>query len=310
MKQDIQALFDEQLSSWEMARTNYNALQQVRVKKVMVNGCLYKVQFNPARIVSSAAKVDAQSLRDRKCFLCPANLPPEQKGLSFNEHYQILVNPFPIFPKHLTIPELKHTDQRILPRFGDMLDLAEAIEDYITFYNGPRCGASAPDHAHFQAGSKGFLPIEQEWERRKKEKVVEYRNAVLWRIDDTPPATLVIEATDREPAVYLFNRVYQSMELKHGEEEPMMNLLAWKEANRWVICIFAREKHRPSCYSAEEDTNILISPASVDMGGSFITPLEKDFEKITSQDIAAILEEVCIRPDAFQKLIEQIKTQP
>lgn len=272
-----------------------------------MNGCRYKVQFNPARIVSSAAKVDVKSIQERKCFLCPANLPPMQQGIPFNGHYQILVNPFPIFPKHLTVPELEHVDQRILMRFGDMLDLAKSADDYVVFYNGPKCGASAPDHAHFQAGNKGFLTIETEWQRKKDEKIVELSGGTLWALDDYPRATLVIEATDKIDAMTLFGIVFGAMELKPGEEEPMMNVLTWMERDKWIVCIFPRDKHRPSCYTAEGDANILISPASVDMGGVFITPLEKDFEKITADDIAGILSEVCMNPADYQKLTERIK---
>lgn len=155
MNQTIHHLLTGQLASWETARNNYAALSGVRVKELNVNGILYKVQFNPARIVSSGAKVDAKSILERKCFLCPANLPPVQKGIPFGGHYNILVNPFPIFPRHLTVPELAHTPQRIATRFTDMLELAEALTDYTIFYNGPKCGASAPDHAHSRQETKG-----------------------------------------------------------------------------------------------------------------------------------------------------------
>lgn len=309
MNKEIDILLSEQLSSWEMAQNNYDALKRVRVKDVEVNGCLYKIQFNPARIVSSAAKVDSKSIQERKCFLCPANLPPMQKGILFGEHYQILVNPFPIFPKHLTVPELQHIDQHILHRFGDMIDLAAYAEDYVIFYNGPKCGASAPDHMHFQAGNKGFLTIEQEWKEKRTEKIITCKDATLWALNDDPRTTLLIEAGSKETAIMLFNTVYQAMPSKSGENEPMMNVLVWKEQRNWVACIFPRDKHRPSCYTAEGDANILISPASVDMGGVFITPLEKDFEKITANDIADILGEVCLKPAAFRILIEHIKQQ-
>lgn len=306
MKQEIQALIDGQLSSWEMAKNNYEALKQVKVKEVIINGGHYKVQFNPARIVSSAAKVDTKSIQERKCFLCPANLPEVQKGIPFNGHYQILVNPFPIFPKHLTVPELEHVDQRILLRFEDMLDLAAVADDYVVFYNGPKCGASAPDHAHFQAGNKGFLTIETEWQQKKGAKIAELPGGTLWALDDYPRATLAIEATSKVDAMTLFGVIYGAMELKSGEEEPMMNVLAWVENDKWIVCVFPRDKHRPACYTAEGDANILISPASVDMGGVFITPLEKDFDKITADDIADILSEVCLNPADFGKLIERI----
>lgn len=307
MNQKIERLLADQLASWELAANNYAALSRVRTKELDVNGTQYKVQFNPARIVSSAAKVDTKSIQERKCFLCPEHLPNVQRGLPFKENYQILVNPFPIFPKHLTIPALQHTAQRIKERFGDMLDLATCAEDYVVFYNGPHCGASAPDHAHFQAGSKGFLPIEQEWKDRKAGKIVTYKSATLSYLNDAPRATLILEATDREDAIALFNIVYESMEPKPEEDEPMMNILAWVENGQWIVCIFPRAKHRPSCYAAEGDANILISPASVDMGGVFITPLEKDFEKLTAIDIASILEEVCLDTNEFHRLRQRIK---
>lgn len=307
MKEAVEKLLTEQLQTWEMAKANYDALTTVRVKELDVNGWLYKVQFNPARIVSSAAKVDSKSIQERKCFLCPANLPAVQKGLPFGGHYSILVNPFPIFPKHLTIPETEHVDQRIKVRFGDMLQLAKELEEYILFYNGPKCGASAPDHAHFQAGSKGFLPIEKEWKYKKAGKIASYKDATLWYLNDSVRATLIIESEEKEPATFLFNTIYDALELKLEEAEPMMNVLAWYEESKWVTCIFPRDKHRPSCYFAEGDKNILLSPASVDMGGVFITPLEKDFEKITATDIETILSEVCISSNNFLRLKQLIK---
>lgn len=309
MNQTIHNLLTEQLVSWETARNNYAALSGVQVKELNVNGILYKVQFNPARIVSSGAKVDAKSIKERKCFLCPANLPAEQKGIPFEGHYNILVNPFPIFPRHLTIPETAHVNQRISPRFGDMLDLAQQLTDYTIFYNGPKCGASAPDHAHFQAGNKGFMPIEQSWRELVAGKVTDYGQATLWHLNDTPRTTLVIESADRKTAIKLFDIVYHSLDIQPGEDEPMMNVLGMYETGKWIVFIFPRAKHRPACYTAEGDANLLSSPASVDLGGVFITPVEKDFIKITAEDIAQILGEVCLSPTDFQKVRQRIKEQ-
>lgn len=293
----------------ETARNNYAALSGVQVKELNVNGTLYKVQFNPARIVSSGAKVDAKSIKERKCFLCPANLPAVQKGIPFEGHYNILVNPFPIFPRHLTVPETAHVAQRIAPRFGDMLDLARQLTDYTIFYNGPKCGASAPDHAHFQAGNKGFMPIEQDWRRQVAGKVADYGQATLWWLNDAPRTTLVIESADRKTAIKLFDTVYHSLDIQPGEDEPMMNVLVMYEDNKWIVFVFPRAKHRPACYTAEGDANLLSSPASVDLGGVFITPVEKDFIKITAEDIAQILGEVCLSPADFQKVRKRIQEQ-
>ena len=271
MNDKVNQLFAEQLSNWELARNNYNLLEQVKTKTLVVDGLEYRVQFNPTRIISSAAKVDAQSIKERKCFLCTGNLPAEQNGIPFKGLYTILVNPYPIFPSHLTIPLMEHVPQRIASHFGDMLDLAHQLDNYIVFYNGPKCGASAPDHFHFQAGNKGFLPIEKNYKMY---------NAII------------IESNNKEEVLNRFKQIYSTLPLVPEDDEPMMNILVWYETDKWIVCIFPRKKHRPSCYSAEGEANLLISPASVDLGGVFITPLEKDFEKITTEDIAGILNEI------------------
>jgi ATP adenylyltransferase/5',5'''-P-1,P-4-tetraphosphate phosphorylase II len=272
MKDKVKRLFIKQLSNWELARKNYQALEQVKTKNLVIDDLEYKVQFNPARIISSAAKVDAQSIRERKCFLCAENRPSEQIGIPFNERYTILVNPYPIFPRHLTIPSIEHTPQLIASRFGDMLDLAQQLDDYIVFYNGPKSGASAPDHFHFQAGNKGFLPIEKNYKMY---------NAII------------IESNNKEEVLKRFIQVYNTLPLASEDEEPKMNILVWYDTAKWIVCIFPRKKHRPSCFGFEGDDHFLISPASVDLGGVFITPLEKDFMKMTAKDISEILLEIC-----------------
>ena len=319
MNETINTLFTRQIDSWETARNNYAALLSVQTKELDVRGIPYKVQFNPARIVSSGAKVDAKSIQERKCFLCPANLPPVQQGIPFKGHYQILLNPFPIFPRHLTIPETTHVAQRIAPRFADMLDLAQCLSAYTVFYNGPHCGASAPDHAHFQAGSRGFMPIERDWHNRLAGKIADYGEATLWYLDDAPRTTLVIESAHRKAALSLFRIIYRSLPLKPGEDEPMMNLLALYdplptssangERGKWTVFIFPRARHRPACYTAPGEARLLSSPASVDLGGVFITPVETDFLKITATDVEQILSEVCLPPADFQSLRQRIKEQ-
>ncbi|NDV64176.1 DUF4922 domain-containing protein [Bacteroides sp. 224] len=308
MKEAVQNLFREQLTDWKLAKDNYEALSQAKTNEFKINYCTCKVQFNPARITSSAAKVDAKSIQQRPCFLCGANRPTEQKGVPFAERYTILVNPYPIFPRHLTIPYISHSKQLIKGRFADMLNLAKELDEYIVFYNGPKSGASAPDHLHFQAGNKGFLPIEKEWSFIPKERVVKHPGAILWRIHDTPRATFVIESDNLPEAEVLFNSVYNALELKPEDEEPMMNILAWYEKGIWITCIFPREKHRPDLYFAEGDKNLLISPASVDLGGMFISPLEKDFNKITSAEIKYILNEVCVSGNKLRTITQQIKS--
>jgi len=301
----VNELLAEQLTSWDTARTNYEALQEVESKVLDVDGYTFRVQFNPARIRSSAAKVDPKSIQERKCFLCKDNLPAAQKGLKFGEGYTVLVNPFPIFPQHLTIPAVEHKDQLIRNRFVHMLELAERLSGFVLFYNGPKCGASAPDHAHFQAGNKGFLPLESEWRSAAGEAFYSKEGTALYALKEYPAPMLVLTSDSMEKAAGLFDQIYTLLD-KGVEVEPMMNLLAWYEDGQWVVCIIPRTLHRPACYFAEGEENLLISPASVDLGGVFITPLEKDFEKITSQDIRNILQEVCLTGSGLNELVNEL----
>ena len=257
-------------------------------------------------IVSSAAKVDAKSLKERKCFLCEANRPAVQEGLAW-EDYTVLINPFPIFPRHLTIPCNAHTDQLISGRIGDMMSIATLLPEYILFYNGPKCGASAPDHMHFQAGNKGFMTYDADLAKGDATLVKEIEGAKLEYVKGLGRVSMVITATNKEAGEALFNDLFAALPQKEGETEPMLNILCWADGDKWVIAVFPRKQHRPTCYSAEGDANILISPASVDMGGVFITPLEKDFEKITAEDVQMILDEVCFSEGDAEKLITTLK---
>lgn len=300
-------LLQKQLQVWGLAQGNYKDLSTVKSKEIQFDGFSITVQFNPARIQSSNAKVDAKSIQERKCFLCPANLPEVQEGIKYGEDYQLLVNPFPIFPEHFTIPTFAHTDQLILERIGDMLDLAKVLDAYSLFYNGPKCGASAPDHAHFQAGIKGFMPIEKDVKTITKEVIVEESGITLFALKNYLRNSFLIEATDKTKAVESFKKIYSLLEIKEGEQEPMMNVIAWYETNKWFLVVLPREVHRPKCFFAEGEENILISPASVDLGGVFITPQEKDFDKISAKDIQNILEEICLSDTKFNQIINQLK---
>jgi len=304
---DIKTLFDSQLQEWPLARNNYEALKGVETKEFGFENFKVRVQFNPARIQSSAAKVDAKSIQERKCFLCPQNLPAEQRGVEFKKEYQVLVNPYPIFPVHFTIPAYQHVDQLILNRYEDMLDLAKDMDEYTIFYNGPKCGASAPDHVHFQAGIKGFMPIEKEIDQIEKEIFLKTDKLTAYALKNYLRNSFLIESQNKAEAVTFFKRLYSLLELKEDDKEPMMNILAWHDRGMWYSVIFPREKHRPDCFYAEGDNNLLISPASVDLGGVFITPLEKDFRKITEKDIESILREISISNEKMQTIIDKIK---
>ena len=312
---EVRRLFDRQLAGWPQAGDNYRALAGVETREERIGGFPVKIQFNPARIVSSAAKVDTKSIKERKCFLCEENRPAVQEGIDYEGeagNYTILVNPFPIFPRHLTIPDKSHIKQQIRGRYGDMLDLARLLDEYVLFYNGPRCGASAPDHMHFQAGNKGFLPMEMKAESLKKELLAREGEAELFAVGTYARGVFLIESSSREDAEKLFEGVYSVLPVKEGEWEPMLNILTWcvnAEGARWSTVIFIRDKHRPACYFAQGEENILLSPASVDLGGVFITPLEKDFRKVDAARLKDILDEIAPPAEEIGRIKAALKRE-
>lgn len=293
----IKNLFNSQIGDWELARTNFAGLQTVQTKSFSFGDFEVRVQFNPARIVSSGAKVDAKTIAERKCFLCAENRPEVQSGIEFGD-YEILVNPFPIFPEHFTIPRKEHVDQQILPYFTDMLELAKAMDDYLLFYNGPKCGASAPDHMHFQAGTKDFLPLITDYKRLKNthtDLLVTTEKMQLLQMKNYLRTVYCIESNNIESAKDAFEKLYNhlSLTLSTGEgTEPLMNIVCLYEFQKWYVFVLPRKAFRPWQYTAEGDKQLLVSPATVEMSGIFITPIEAHFERITKEDIVSILEQV------------------
>jgi len=238
--------------------------------------------------------MDAKTIAERKCFLCSANLPAEQKSIDAG-NYTILVNPFPIFPQHFTIPRKEHIDQLIKPYFAEMLELAEALDDYVVFYNGPRCGASAPDHMHFQAGTRDFLPLIADYKKLKpghSELIEEGDNYQLYKLKDYLRTVYCIESETISSSEIAFDKLYTEWEDRNGKGiEPMMNIVCSYENNKWYTFIFPRKAFRPWQYTAEEDKRLMISPATIEMSGIFITPIESHFDRITKNDILSILEQ-------------------
>jgi len=295
----VSSLFHEQVSNWELARVNYEGLNTVKTKSFSFGNFKVNVQFNPARIVSSGAKMDAKTIAARKCFLCTENLPAEQKGIDAG-NYTILVNPFPIFPQHFTIPRKEHIDQQIKPYFKEMLELAEALDDYAVFYNGPRCGASAPDHMHFQAGTKDFLPVISDYKRMKPAHATiidEGVNYQLYQLNDYCRRVYCLESDSIDSAQKLFENLYikwqdPSLTLSKGERiEPMMNIVCSFEDGIWYTFLFPRKAFRPWQFTAEGDKQLMVSPATVELSGIFITPIESHFDRITKDDVISILEQ-------------------
>ncbi len=305
LQQQVEDLQRYQLSDWKLASDNYAALGQTQTRMFEVNDFHIILQYNPERIRSSAAKIDAASLQKRPCFFC--NRPEEQQSIPYRDSFRILVNPYPIFEKHLTVPALWHDKQQILPYYEDMLSLAADFPDYVIFYNGPKCGASAPDHMHFQAVGAGSLPIEWNWTKALKEIVWRGEATTLYVLYDFLCPVFMLASSNRNEAVETFEMLYAQLEIKEGDYEPMMNVVTWMEENVWYSFIFPRKELRPSCFYAVEPDNILISPATVEMAGFFVAPLEKDFQKITAKDLECILKEVAITKEQKDEIVRKIR---
>ena len=303
----ISRFFNRQLEMWEDARHRFRDLKHVEVRQLSDQ---LKVQFNPARIVSTGAKIDKHTLGERPCFLCERNRPKEQMTKLIDDHFQLLVNPFPILPVHFTIPATKHQPQSIYRHYGEMHRLLSLHSELMVFYNGPKCGASAPDHLHFQAGTSGVLPLQTNWQRlsRSLTDVISLNDEEKISVlsDFLVPAFVIIsksEDSDEE----LFHRLYRSMPMRGDESEPMMNIIAWRKGDEFISVVIPREKHRPDAYFAEGEAQMMVSPGALDMAGLIITPREEDFSKINLDKATALLCECGISAEKMEAVVSNLK---
>ncbi len=314
-------LLRQQQAGWELLRRGYESLAGVRTRRIMVGAIPFDIQFNPGRIISSSANVDAASIRQRRCFLCHEHLPPEQHGLAFGE-FLILCNPYPIFPTHFTIPHRSHVAQRIDGAFSVLLDLSRHLgSGFDLLYNGPRCGASAPDHLHFQAASSGFMPLPQAIDDGSagggvkarggsaagSVRVLEGVGVDVIAVNDGLRRWFQLEGEDAPLIEQAFDVLLGVLSRDEDEgEEPMFNIVAFYR-RQWTVLVFPRKAHRPSFYGAE--AGMIISPAAVDMGGVTITPREEDFLRIQESDIRRLFDDVCIAPDDFARATADLRRQ-
>ncbi len=310
----LERLFNRQLYVWPETAQRYADLNHVLTRDLATDGLTLQVQFNPARIRSTGAAMTKEALAQRPCFLCTANRPKEQLT-KVEGDYELLVNPFPILPMHFTLPTRRHQPQRIRPMYGQMLSLLAKYPAMTLLYNGPRCGASAPDHAHLQAGTTGVLPLQREWQRLSRSLTVVMSlddEASVSVIENYPCPALLIRSKFRKASERLFTRLYEAMLSAHSDlfelqEEPMMNLVAWLQDDELLTVVFPRGKHRPACYYADDDTQMMISPGAVDMAGLMITPRSEDFQRLTPERAVALLRECALDSDGMTRLVERLK---
>ena len=303
----ISRFFNRQLEVWTDARHRFRDLKHVETRQLSE---LLKLQWNPARIVSTGAKIDKKTLGERPCFLCDKNRPKEQMSKQIDEKFHLLVNPFPILPVHFTIPARKHQPQLIYKNYGEMHRFISLHSDLMVFYNGPKCGASAPDHLHFQAGTNGILPLQTNWQRLSRnltdiislndeEKISVVRDFIV------PAFVIISKSAESDEA--LFRRLYKAMPQRGDETEPMMNIISWRKGEEFISVVIPREKHRPEAYFAEGDAQFVVSPGALDMSGLIITPREEDFRKLTEEKALSLLQECGVSEEKMNAIIAKLK---
>lgn len=304
----ISRFFNRQLEVWTDARHRFRDLKHVETRQFSDQ---LKLQWNPARIVSTGAKIDKKTLGERPCFLCDKNRPKEQMSKQIDEKFHLLVNPFPILPVHFTIPARKHQPQLIYKNYGEMHRFISLHSDLMVFYNGPKCGASAPDHLHFQAGTNGILPLQTNWQRLSRnltdiislndeEKISVVRDFIV------PAFVIISKSAESDEA--LFRRLYKAMPQRGDETEPMMNIISWRKGEEFISVVIPREKHRPEAYFAEGDAQFVVSPGALDMSGLIITPREEDFRKLTEEKALSLLQECGVSEEKMNAIIAKLKT--
>ncbi len=303
----ISRFFNRQLEVWTDARHRFRDLKHVETRQFSDQ---LKLQWNPARIVSTGAKIDKKTLGERPCFLCDKNRPKEQMSKQIDEKFHLLVNPFPILPVHFTIPARKHQPQLIYKNYGEMHRFISLHSDLMVFYNGPKCGASAPDHLHFQAGTNGILPLQTNWQRLSRnltdiislndeEKISVVRDFIV------PAFVIISKSAESDEA--LFRRLYKAMPQRGDETEPMMNIISWRKGEEFISVVIPREKHRPEAYFAEGDAQFVVSPGALDMSGLIITPREEDFRKLTEENALSLLQECGVSEEKMNAIIAKLK---
>lgn len=304
----VEGLLEQQLETWPMLRDAVAGLSRVEYKRLSARGSEILAQFNPQRIVSTGAKVDAATIKQRPCFLCADNLPAEERGVAYGNDFVALYNPFPVLPQHLVITSRRHIPQTIAGNFGTLLDLAMDLgAGHFVLYNGAACGASAPDHLHFQACERKRLPMLREiesWDRRalSNDSGIEAFTLTHYRLN-----ALIACGNDRGALIGWFDRVEKLLaEITGAESEPMINLVVTRDANRWTVIIFPRGKHRPDRYFAEGDAKLTVSPAAIDLAGVLVVPQPDHFAKITSRDVEEIYAEVTLDDARFGRVVEAL----
>ncbi len=295
MLDEIENLFARQAKAWPRLTKGLEGLARAQTRRVRAGWFDVFVRHIPHRAGSTTAAVDPESISKRPCFLCAGNLDPEQEGIAFSRDSTIYCNPFPIVDRHLTIVHRDHGLQQIAGQFDGMLDLARALPGYFVIYNGPECGASAPDHMHFQAGSRQLFPIENDMTHLDGITIPHYSRNVF-----------VFRGGDKKSLETRVGFAISLLPVAGKQAEPLINIVTFYDAEQWTVFLFPRGKHRPEVFHTGELT---VSPASIDLCGIFVAPFERDFERISGNDIDSIFREVTLPDEMFAEIVQKLEAR-
>jgi hypothetical protein len=297
----LDRLFDHAHAHWPLLHTGALTLQSVQVKELVAGDGRLLVQTNPARRRSVHAATDPASIAARPCFLCPRSFPPGECGIAWGD-LALLPNPYPIVPRHLTIPSRRHVLQALPGRSHDLVRLAQGLgEEMVVFYNGPRGGASAPDHFHFQACADELPAFELlPPEPTTAALAVDSFGRRFVALFDNDAACLAVRI---EAALAAWGRVQAATD----GGEPMANVLVRWQRTHGTALFFPRRAHRPSVFHAEGDGRIAVSPAALEMAGILVVTDGDSYERLDARASRAVFEEVSPTPQQLAALMEQIQ---
>ena len=317
----LRQMFAREMTSRGRAFVHYKALRSVEKKSCECDGLDAEIRFNPERVRSVMAEVDTESLRKRACFLCPIGLEENQLTTDWQSpihsgeegHYCIRVNPFPIFEEHYTLSAARHERQAILPHIDDMFALCREMPHYTLFYNGPHCGASAPDHFHFQAIPRNALPLQRMCDRGEGTELLRReRETRTYKVKRYAKSAYLVAGKSRTGVKEQFLKIYQSLPVPNDDEwEPRMNLVAWygTTSEEYSLLIILRRESRPECFFRKGEEQILISPACVEMSGIAIVADAESYKRLTGERLQQIIEEVSLPTEQTERTDNMIRNE-
>ncbi|PIP07312.1 MAG: hypothetical protein COX51_06945 [Syntrophobacteraceae bacterium CG23_combo_of_CG06-09_8_20_14_all_50_8] len=300
------ALLEEQKAAWKDLREGYGGLASLKEHRIEEDEISVILQYNPKRIISAGANIDPVAIKARPCFLCRRNLPDAQKAVLYRRKFLILCNPAPIFPFHFTIAHIEHIPQLLSRALPSFLQLAkDFLPSFALLYNGPRCGASAPDHLHFQAIPKAAVPVLNDGRAGGKKVLRKETGGLrLFKMEGGGIPVIIVEGRSKAGVVAFVRRIIKAMkQVFSAPAEPMMNLFCLYNDGKWEVVMFSRGKHRPDVYFKSGKDRLLISPGAVDMGGIVIVTREEDFYHLDAAAVRGIIREVSLPDEKVEEII-------